>query len=251
MCMGGNKAVVTESPANALATSNQAMSNREQSYMDNVQKYYNPEVVAIDPNKLTADTVQYNKVRDIYDRAGQGDQNYKMRETTRGQIQQDLEGLDPVLQRQMMKAGVADSFMAGNTNSAGGIDRGNSIAANVLGRNYLAYRQGVQDQSMKFMGANPSDRALPSGMEMAGIDTINKQNYADARNNKMKTISDLAMWNMNNQNNRNQQELGALQQWGANNASNRNNVSGANQAAKGQMIGTGAAAIGTVALIAL
>ena len=248
--MKGNSAVTTASPAEALATSNASMNAREQAYMDNIQKYYNPEVVAVDPNKLTADTIQYNKIRDINDRAGLGDQNYKLRETTRGQIQQDLDGIDPVLQRQMMKAGVADSFMAGNTNSAGGIDRGSSIAANVLGRNYLQYRQGVQDQSMKFMNMNPSDRALPSGMEMAGIDTINKQNYADARNSKAKSISDMAMWSMNNQNNRNQQELGALQQWGADQASNRNNVAGANQAAKGQMIGTGVAALGTVALIA-
>jgi len=248
--MGGSKATSVSNDQAAFSESNAAMNNREQTYADQIQKYYNPEVVSIDPNKVARDTIQFNQLRKYYDEQGLGDENYAMREKVRGQINEDLGGISPEVQRDLIKTGMAGAFLGGNRSFGRGLDRGSVTAANIFGRGAIGYRQGVQDQATRFMGANPSQSALASGGEMASLDIINRQNYADARNQKMGQLANISWNSINNENNRNQQTMGMLRQNAANEASNRNAIAGGNAASKGAMVGGGIAALGTAAAAA-
>lgn len=249
--MGGAKVTNTSNDAPAMATMNRAMNDREQGYADAAQRFYNQEVVDINPNTFLKQSVQFNQLNDALNKQGLGDENYVVREKVRGQINQNLDGIDPATQRELVRAGMEGAILSGSRPSGGKFDRGSVIAANLFGRGLTGYRQGVRSEAMQFMGANPSAKSLPSGSEMAGIDIVNRQNYADARNQKMKMMADLGMWSINNENNRNQQTMSTLAQSAANRASNANTLAGGAQASKGAMIGGGIAAAGTIAAVAL
>lgn len=245
MCVGA-KTTVVDSPAQGLSISNQAMNGREQSYADSIQSHYNPQTVMVDPNKLVRDTVSFNQLTKAIDQSGQGDENYVMRERVRNQINDNLAGDDPALRRQMMQSGLSQAFLSG-ANPSGTLSRGAAITADVMGRDYLNYRQNARTEAQNFMNQNQSKAALPSGMELSGIDIINRQQLAQAANQKQQALADLGMWSIGNENQRNQQELGALQQWAGNRATMMNNQAGANAAAKGALIGAGIQAVGSIA----
>lgn len=250
MCMGSAKATGVSNDQAAMAMSNSAMNNREQTYSDQIQKYYNPETVTIDPNKFLRQTVEFNQLRKAIDESGRGDENYGIREKVRNQINQNLDGIDPATQRELVRAGMEGAILAGSRPTGSKFDRGSVIASNLFGRGLVGYRQGVRNEAMQFVGANPSQSALPAGTEMAGVDIINRQNYADARNQKMKTLADLGMWSINNENNRNQQTMSTLAQSAANRANAANTIAGGNAASKGAAVGGGIAAVGTIAATA-
>lgn len=124
------------------------------------------------------------------------------------QILEDLEGPNDELREEFVKAGLRQADAVG-AKVAGQGTAGNDIVEQVLGRNYLGFRDAQQLQALGFLEANPR---IPQGADAGQLAalglTVDTQN-TDIENQFRQQLNNLAVLGLNNQVGANQRLLQA------------------------------------------